>query len=181
MRLFILFAAFFFFGTTIGFSQDKRITKTGQITFEASVPSFEEVKAVNQTISCILNTKTGEIASLALMKGFHFKRALMEEHFNENFVESDQFPKAIFKGMIKDFNIAAIDSQGTKYTINGTLNLHGEIKQINVTALIKKIGSDLELTSTFNLNPNDFNIKIPKIIQPKMAETVQVKVNFLLK
>ena len=65
-------------------AQEKLITKSGKITFKASVPSFEEVKATNESSSCVLNTTTGEIASLALMKGFRFKIALMEEHFNGN-------------------------------------------------------------------------------------------------
>lgn len=181
MRLLILLTAIFFLGKTTVFSQDKKITKTGQIIFEASVPSFEEVKASNQAVSCIINTKTGEIASLVLMRGFHFKVALMEEHFNENFIESDKFPKAIFKGTIKDFNLANIDSKGTKFNVNGTLTLHGISKEIAVIVLIKKSGNDLELISNFNLDPKEFNINIPKIIKPKMAETVQVQVNFLLK
>lgn len=181
MRLLILLTAIFFLGKTTVFSQDKKITKTGQIIFEASVPSFEEVKASNQAVSCIINTKTGEIASLVLMRGFHFKVALMEEHFNENFIESDKFPKAIFKGTIKDFNLANIDSKGTKFNVNGTLTLHGISKEIAVIVLIKKSGNDLELISNFNLDPKEFNINIPKIIKPKMAETVQVQINFLLK
>ena len=65
------------FISSLSHAQDKLITKTGTITFEASVPSFEEVKAKNSGASCVLNTKTGEIASLALLKGFRFKVALM--------------------------------------------------------------------------------------------------------
>ncbi len=72
--------------------QEKKLTKTGTITFEASVPSFEEVKGKNTAVTCILNTSNGEIAALALMKGFRFKVALMEEHFNENYIESSKFP-----------------------------------------------------------------------------------------
>ena len=83
---------------------DKKITKTGTIVFEASVPSFEEVKAKNEAVTCILNPDNGEIAALALMKGFRFKVALMEEHFNENYVESSKYPKATFKGKIDNFD-----------------------------------------------------------------------------
>src|SRR6478672_4504093 len=94
--------------TAITFAQDKMITKTGKITFEASVPAFEEVKGTNTAATCVLNPKTGEIASLALMKSFRFKLALMEEHFNENYVESDTYPKATFKGKIENFDAAAL-------------------------------------------------------------------------
>lgn len=181
MRLLFLITVFFFLGKTTVFSQDKKITKTGSITFEASVPSFEEVKATNNTVSCIIDTKTGDIASLALMRGFHFKVALMEEHFNENFVESSKYPKAIFKGKIKDFNLSKIDTKGTKFDANGTLTLHGITKEITIAVIVKKIESNLVLNSDFILSPEDFNISIPKIIRHKMAEKVQVHLDFLLK
>lgn len=181
MKLLYLISVFFFLGETTSFSQDKRITKTGNITFEASVPSFEEVKATNSTVSCIIDTKTGEIASLALMRGFHFKVALMEEHFNENFIESNKYPKAIFKGKIKAFNIDKIDSKGTSFDIDGKLTLHGITKEITIVALIKKSENNLKLISDFTLLPEDFNISIPKIIKPKMAEKVKVHANFILK
>ncbi|RVT72268.1 YceI family protein [Flavobacterium sufflavum] len=181
MRLIFLFTAVLFLGKTAVFSQDKKITKTGQIVFEASVPSFEEVKAVNESVSCILNIKTGEIASLALMKGFRFKVALMEEHFNENYIESSKYPKAIFKGIIKNFNLNNINKNGTKLELNGKLELHGVSKDISVFAIVKKSGEDIELVSDFDLTPADFNIQIPKIVRQKIAETVHVKATFLLK
>ena len=87
------------------FAQTKMFTKSGKISFEASVPAFEEVKAKNESVTCVLNPSTGEIASLALIKGFRFKVALMEEHFNENYIESDTYPKAIFKGKIDNFDV----------------------------------------------------------------------------
>ncbi len=80
-------------------AQSKYYTKSGSIDFEASVPSFEEVKAKNNTVTSILNTETGEIAALALVKGFRFKVALMEEHFNENYAETHKFPKATFRNL----------------------------------------------------------------------------------
>ena len=86
----------FTFLTLVINAQDKMQTKTGKITFEASIPSFEEVKATNETASCIIQLKTGKIASLALVKGFRFKAALMEEHFNETYIESNIYPKATF-------------------------------------------------------------------------------------
>lgn len=181
MRLIFLFTAVLFLGKTAVFSQDKKITKTGQITFEASVPSFEQVKAVNESVSCILNIKTGEIASLALMKGFRFKVALMEEHFNENYIESSKYPKAIFKGIIKNFNLNSINKNGTKLELNGKLELHGVSKDLSVFATVKKSGEDIELVSDFDLTPADFNIQIPKIVRQKIAETVHVKATFLLK
>ena len=104
-----LFFAFVFLlnGVLIVNAQEKFITKSGVINFEASVPSFEEVKAKHQSVSALLKSN-GEFASLALVKGFRFKVALMEEHFNENYAESSKFPKATFKGKIKGFDISKL-------------------------------------------------------------------------
>jgi len=163
------------------FAQDKKITRTGQIIFEASVPSFEEVKAKNEIVTCILNTKTGEIASLALMKSFRFKIALMEEHFNEHYVESDDFPKASFKGIIEGFNWNIIGNSQKEFKMNGVLELHGKSKKINTTVLLRKVGDGLEIISNFDLNPEDFKIKIPKIVSHKVAKTINIKTMFLVK
>jgi hypothetical protein len=161
--------------------QEKKITKTGTITFEASVPSFEEVKGKNTAVTCILNTTNGEIAALALMKGFRFKVALMEEHFNENYVESSKFPKATFKGKIEDFDISKISTSAKDYTIKGKLELHGKSKDISSVAKIKKIGSDIEVKTTFSVNVSDFNIEIPSVVSKKVAKKVSIDCNFLLK
>lgn len=161
--------------------QEKKITKTGTITFEASVPSFEEVKGKNTAVTCILNTTNGEIAALALMKGFRFKVALMEEHFNENYVESSKFPKATFKGKIEDFDVTKISTTSKDYTIKGKLELHGKSKDITSTAKIKKVGTDIEVKTTFSVNVSDFDIEIPSVVSKKVAKKVLIDCNFLLK
>ncbi|MCK6607633.1 MAG: YceI family protein [Flavobacterium sp.] len=179
MKTKIIMMLLFFNG--FGFAQDKLITKTGTITFEASVPSFEEVKAKNSGVSCVLNTKTGEIASLALMKGFRFKVALMEEHFNENYVESDKFPKATFKGKIENFDLSKITSTANNYTIKGKLELHGKLKDIVITAKIKKGKDGIEIVSDFNVNTDDFDIEIPSVVSKKVTKKVNVQFEFVLK
>ena len=161
--------------------QEKKLTKTGTITFEASVPSFEEVKGKNTAVTCVLNTANGEIAALALMKGFRFKVALMEEHFNENYIESSKFPKATFKGKIDDFDVSKISSTSKDYTIKGKLELHGKSKDIISIAKIKKIGSDIEVKTTFPVNVSDFDIEIPSVVSKKVAKKVTIDCNFLLK
>ena len=179
MKNTILISIFFLFSIS-GFTQDKILTKTGQVTFEASVSSFEEVKANHKNVTCILNTKTGEIASLILVKGFQFKLALMEEHFNENYIESDKFPKATFKGKIEDFNLEKITAQNQDFTIKGKIELHGKIKDVVVIAKIKKIKDAIEITSNFTLNPEDFDIQIPSLVRAKVAKKVAVKFDFTL-
>jgi len=167
-------------GFTSTFAQDKILTKTGQVTFEASVPSFEEVKANHKAVTCILNTKTGEIASLILVKGFRFKLALMEEHFNENYIESDKFPKSTFRGKIENFDLEKISAQSQEFTIKGKMELHGKSKDISVVAKIRKVKDAIEITSNFALNPEDFDIKIPSVVKSKVAKKVDVRLDFML-
>lgn len=176
----ILLHALFLIGF-ISYSQSKLITKTGKITFEASVPSFEEVKAKNESVTCVLNPNTGEIASLALIRGFRFKIALMEEHFNENYMESDTYPKATFKGKIENFDFSKLSATAKDYTIKGKIEMHGKSKDITVTAHIKKTNDGVEIDSDFVLNSDDFAIEIPKVVSKKVSKKVNVKIDYTLK
>jgi polyisoprenoid-binding protein YceI len=119
-----------------------------------------------------MNTNNGEIAVLALMKGFRFKIALMEEHFNESYIESSKFPKATFKGKIENFDVSKLTSTFKDYTIKGKLEVHGKSKDINSIAKIKKINSDLEIKTDFEVNVADFDIDIPSVVSKKVAKKV---------
>ena len=163
------------------FAQEKLVTKNGKITFEASVPSFEEVKAKNENITCILNTTTGEIASLALIKGFKFQIALMEEHFNENYMESTRFPKATFKGTIKNFNFSELSATPKEYVISGKLEIHGKVKDISTTAKIKKTDKGVEIDTNFSVNASDFDSAIPSVVKNKVSNKINIANLFLLK
>lgn len=167
--------------TFYAFGQKKLISKNGTVTFEASVPSFEEVKAKNDAVTFVINTSNGEIASLALMKGFRFKVALMEEHFNENYIESDKFPKATFKGKIEGFDYSKITNNPKEYKIKGTLELHGKSKEIDIKAMIAKKDNGLRLQSDFDLNSDDFDINIPSIVSNKVSKKVNVSLDVILK
>lgn len=176
----ILIPLFILFNFQV-FAQEKKNISVGKIIFEASVPGFEEIKAINETVTCILNTSTGKISSLVLIKDFHFKVALMEEHFNENYMESDTFPKATFKGAIQGFNINIIGTIPKDFKMKGVLNLHGKSKIITTIVKLKKVDDALEIISNFNINLEDFNIEIPKILLKKMSRTVNIKTTYLVK
>jgi hypothetical protein len=163
------------------FAQTKMITKAGKITFEASVPAFEEVKAKNESVTFVLNPTSGEIASLALIKGFRFKVALMEEHFNENYMESDSYPKATFKGEIENFEVNKITSTAKDYTIKGSLEMHGKSKDITIKASIKKSGDGIEINANFSVNTDDFGIDIPSVVSKKVSKKVAIKLEATLK
>lgn len=161
--------------------QDKMLTKTGKVTFEASVPAFEEVKGTSQTVTCVLNPKTGDIQSQILMKSFKFKIALMEEHFNENYLESDKYPKATFRGRIDRFDQSALTEVAKDYTIQGALEMHGKTHDISMPAKIRKTDGGIEVISNFTLNTDDYNIDIPSVVKSKVSKKVNVSSEFLLK
>lgn len=176
-----LFFALLFLMSLYGFTQSKRITKTGDIRFEASVPSFEEVKAQNKTATVVLNPENGEIAALALIKGFRFKTALMEEHFNENYIESNKYPKATFKGKVYGFDMSILSETNRDFTIKGILELHGKSKEITIPAKIRKNGDGIQLTSDFTVNSEDFDIRIPKMVSNKVSKKVNISLDCILK
>ena len=165
----------------IVFSQEKMITKSATITVEASVPSFQPVLGTNSGVTFVLNPVTGEIASLALMKGFQFEMALMEEHFNENYMETDKYPKAVFRGQIQDFDAKNLTEDYKDYIIKGKLELHGKSKDINAPAKITKTGSRITVISEFTVNSSDFSIPIPSLIKYKLDNKVKIQIIAVLK
>ncbi len=169
----------FMFISFLGFAQEKYLTKTGLLSFEASVASFEEIKATNTNVTSIFNASNGQFAALALVKGFRFKNALMEEHFNESYAESDSYPKAIFKGTLKGYTE---NNNLNSYRIEGTLNFHGVTKTLeNVNVDVKASKNSLIFKGVFKLTPKDFDVEIPKIVSSKIAETVAVLFEFDMK
>ncbi len=161
-------------------SQDKMITKIGTVTFEASIPSFEEVKATNQKAICKINLRTGEITSWLAMKDFKFQLALMEAHFNDSFLETKKYPKAFFKGRILDFNYNTLTNKNKEYNLKGKLEIHGKTKIINTIAQIKKTENGILFFSVFVVNTDDFSIRIPLILQYKIANKVIIRNEFNL-
>ncbi len=161
-------------------AQSEMIAFKGITNFEASVPLFEEVKAQNETSTCTLNTKTGALSTIVIIEDFHFKIPLMEKHFNENYLESNRYPKAIFRGKILGFNINIIGTHPKEFRMKGKLEIHGKSKEISIPVYVKKAGDGLEISSNFKVNINDFNIKIPKVLSIKIAEIASIKTNYLV-
>lgn len=168
-----------FLTCSFAIAQDKYICRDGNIHFEASVPSFEPVAAKSNTASAILNVKTGDFAALVLVKSFRFKLALMEEHFNENYMNSSRFPKITFKGNIAD--LKRLSKSEKTFPIKGILEVRGVQKEIATTALLIKESNTIILKTSFEANPEDFGIKIPKVVSKKIAKTVIITPEFVLK
>ncbi|OAB28847.1 YceI-like domain-containing protein [Flavobacterium fryxellicola] len=162
-------------------AQEKLVSYVGITNFEASVPLFEEVKAINEKTTCILITKTGDIACWSNVKDFKFKRNLMEEHFNKNYMESNRYPKAVFKGTIEKFDLNNLTSESRPYQINGKITIRGRTKKITITGTLKRLDNGIELQCEFPLNTDDFRIAIPFIVRSKISKNVNTQIICLLK
>lgn len=175
-----LLLTFLLLAVTIAFGQSKYMTKSGSMSFEASQPSFEPIEATHSAVSALLNADTGELAVLALVRGFRFPLALMEEHFNENYIESHQYPKTSFKGSILNFDSNALSNQPRTVQLTGELSMHGVTKPISVSATITQSDEQITLTSSFSVKTSDFGIKIPSLVRKQIDENVQVEVSLPL-
>ena len=161
-------------------AQTKYIDKNGSLIFEASEKVFEPVKAKNESVTMILDVATNEIAALALIKGFRFKNSLMEEHFNENYIESEIYPKATLKGQLIDFDLSSLTENSSTVMLKGTLKLHGTSKSIEVPVQITKSNDIMLLVGSFSVTPQDFNIDIPTIVKNKIAKHIIITFQFKL-
>lgn len=180
MRKQILLIITTLFLTAITYAQDKYFTRTGTIIFFSETP-IENIEATNHQVSSLLNMDNGEIAVSAQIKGFEFEKALMQEHFNENYVESDKYPTATFKGMILNFDAARYEKdKDYEENIEGELTLHGVTKKITTKAILNKVEQNITGKTEFTVAVNDFGIKIPKTVINNIAENISVIVNLKL-
>ena len=175
-----LLLPFLLLAVTIAFGQSKYMTKSGSMSFEASQPSFEPIEATHSAVSALLSADTGELAVLALVRGFRFPLALMEEHFNENYIESHQYPKTSFKGSILNFDSNALSNQPRTVQLTGELSMHGVTKPINVSATVFKTDERITLESSFSVKTSDFGIEIPSLVRKQIDENVQIQVSLPL-
>ncbi len=159
-------------------TQSPLVDRQGTIHFRASKETFVPVKAVNQKASAIVDLQSGAIASLVLVKEFVFKNALMQEHFNENYMDSDRYPKITFEGSITSFDVNTLSESPIEFIVKGEIYLHGIRKEIAVPLQVSKRQSKVSITSEFSLKPEDFDIKIPKIVRYKIAKEVIITLEF---
>jgi hypothetical protein len=162
---------------TVSNAQNIYSTKDGQISF-SSQKSVESIDAVNSEVASFLNIQSGDLVFSALLKGFHFQRALMEEHFNENYVESEKFPKSTFKGKITNATAVNFTKDGSyPVKVEGDLTLHGVTKKVSAPGTVVVKGGVIQASSKFNIKLKDYDVKIPSLVADKLSEDVDVKVD----
>ena len=157
----------------------KVYTKNGSVSFFSTSP-LENISASNNQVMSVLNLSTGDLQFSVLIKSFHFKKSLMEEHFNENYMESDKYPKASFKGKINDLSKANFTKDGV-YTVevSGDLTMHGVTNKISTTGTITVRSGIITAAADFKLKLADYKISIPKIVKDNIAEVIDIKLSCL--
>jgi hypothetical protein len=161
-----------------GLTQKKIFTKSGIISFYSKT-SIEKIEAKNKKVLAVIDIENNKIEFAVLIKGFEFEKALMQEHFNEDYLESDKYPKAVFKGSFDKTNepITFADKKTQTLQITGNLTLHGITKSINATATITVKNQVISATSAFTIFLNDYKIKIPALVANNISKEILVNIN----
>jgi len=164
------------------FAQGKYFTRDGHVEFFSETP-VENIEATNEKLTAVIDFDNGDFQFAVLIKSFEFEKALMEEHFNENYMESNKFPKATFEGTVEDF-VGIRDSgfpPGVEMAARGTLTIHGVSKDVILPAIVTPNGESFKISSQFMVKPADHDIEIPGAVRDNIAESIKVTVSGELK
>lgn len=160
------------------FGQQPLIDRVGVASFFSEAP-IENITAENKQVMGALNPQSGSVAVSMLITGFVFDKSLMQEHFNENYMESEKYPKATFTGVIKNYSAAWLTKAGTyEAQAEGEITIHGVTRPLAAPVTFRVATGTMEASTVFVVRLADFNIKIPKIVISNIAEEVEVKSRF---
>jgi hypothetical protein len=163
--------------TGVSSAQDRYLCRNGHVWFYSHTP-LEDVEAHNNEVASVLNIGTGDISFQILIKSFRFKRALMEEHFNENYMESEKYPKSSFKGKVSNVKEIDFSKNGVyRATVDGDLTIHDKTRAIRQDGTIEVRDGKLLVKSQFSVLPQDYDIEIPGAVRDKIAKTMEVHVD----
>lgn len=161
-----------------GMSQGKYIDRTGKASFFSSAP-LEDIQAHSEQVVSVVDIGTGDIGASMLMRSFRFRKSLMQEHFNENYIESHKYPKASFRGKILNMSEVNINTDGKHILdVAGEITLHGVTRPLSIEAEAVVSDGRLQATAAFPLRVKDFDIEIPRLVIQNIAEEVEVTVSF---
>ncbi len=178
-RILVVLAVFLSF--TVSTQAQRYITKSGNITFFSDGP-LEKIEAVNNKVNAALDSQSGMFVFKVLMKSFVFEKALMQEHFNENYVESDKYPVATFKGKVTNISDVNFNKPGDyQAKVTGQLTIHGQTHPVKTTGTFTVYDKGVKGKSQFTIKLIDYNIEIPSIVSGKIAKEILITVNIDLK
>jgi uncharacterized protein YdeI (BOF family) len=177
-KIIVAFFALFLLGTT-AYAQ-KYFTRDAKVKFSSETP-MEKIEALNKSGTCVLDAATGKMEWKVLIKGFLFEKALMQEHFNENYMESSTYPNAQFKGQITNLNEVNFAKDG-KYNavVTGKLTIHGVTKDITTNGALTVANGTIKLNAGFSLLMGDYGIDIPSLVSDKVAKEAKILIDAAL-
>lgn len=165
--------------TAAAFGQNY-VTKTGHIKFYSET-SIETIKAHNKTVNSAFNPKIGDFVFKVLIKSFEFEKALMQEHFNENYMESDKFPNAVFKGKVENLSNIHFGNDGVyDAVVKGNLTIHGVTKAVEEKGTFSIKNGKIQGTCVFKVLLEDYKIKVPGAVKKQISESIEVTVDVML-
>ncbi len=171
-----------FCAITASITAQNFFTRDGKVKFDAtSAGSPEKIEALSKTGSCVIDAATGKMQWAVLVKGFQFEKALMQEHFNENYLESGKFPKATFSGQITNLNEVNLAKDGTyNAVVTGKMTMHGVTKDITTNGALTVGDGKIKLNAGFAVLLADYSISIPSLVSDKVAKEVKILIDATL-
>ncbi len=177
----LAFISLFMSLSFVSFSQ-RMMDSQAYIRFFSEAP-LEDIKAINEKGLGVLDMSNGKVAVAMNMKDFHFEKSLMEEHFNENYIESDKYPKATFSGTIDNFDASAYENLTDSLTqsVKGKMTIHGVSQEVTIPIAFIKEGDALLAKSEFLIRIEEYDVDVPTLLIKNIAEEVLVTTIFKLK
>lgn len=167
------------FAFALGVNAQIYKTSTGTVSFHSG--ASENIDATNSAAAAALSAATGAVEFSVAINSFQFKKALMQKHFQENYMESSKYSKATFKGKITDNTKVNYTKDGTyAVSIKGNLTIHGVTKEVTIPGNVVVKGNKITLQasgSDFKVKPKDYDIKIPANNAAQIAEEIEITVN----
>ena len=155
----------------------KFFTREGKVSFFSETP-VENIEAHNGKATSVVDAETGKMEFAILIKAFQFEKALMQEHFNENYMESSTYPKATFKGQVDNWDSVNLSADGRyPVTVSGDMTIHGVTQPVTAEGTFTVENGKVSAASTFNLKVADYDIEIPSVVRDNIAKSVRVDVD----
>lgn len=172
----LLFSLFILIGL-VGFTQSKYYTKSAKISFYSEAED-ENIEAHNNRVTTIFEHESEQIEFSLLIKAFQFEKALMQEHFNENYMESDKYPKSTFKGKAEGLSHIDLKKDG-KHTLmaKGDLTIHGVTQNVETPIVFTVKNGKISSHAEFVVALEDYDVKIPSVVGNKIAENIKIVVD----
>ena len=159
---------------SVGANAQKYKTNAGKVTFFSDAP-MEDIEATSEKVTSLIDAQKGDVAFLIPINTFQFEKKLMQEHFNENYMESEKYPNALFQGKLLNYEVGKKGAQTVQ--AKGEMTIHGVKRDVTVEGTIEEKGGKLLLNAKFPVAVADYKVKIPKVVFYNIAEVVEVTLN----